>query len=103
MVSAASKASAPGQLRRADYDAFDFIIGMDTANIRNMNWILGGDPDGKVLKLLEFAGTNRSVDDPWYTGDLNHLCRRVRWLRGAAGVFGDVVSPRDERASALFL
>ena len=43
--------------------------GMDTANIRNMNWILGGDPDGKVLKLLEFAGTNRSVDDPWYTGD----------------------------------
>ena len=57
------------QLRRADYDAFDFIIGMDTANIRNMNWILGGDPDGKVLKLLEFAGTNRSVDDPWYTGD----------------------------------
>lgn len=44
------------QLRRADYDAFDFIIGMDTANIRNMNWILGGDPDGKVFKLLEFAG-----------------------------------------------
>ena len=42
---------------------------MDTANIRNMNWILGGDPDGKVLKLLEVAGTNRSVDDPWYTGD----------------------------------
>ncbi len=40
------------QLRRADYDAFDFIIGMDTANIRNMNWILGGDPDGKVFKLL---------------------------------------------------
>ena len=34
------------QLRRADYDAFDFIIGMDTANIRNMNWRLGGDPDG---------------------------------------------------------
>ena len=57
------------QLRRADYDAFDFIIGMDTANIRNMNWILGGDPDGKVLKLLEFAGTTRSVDDPCYTGD----------------------------------
>lgn len=69
MVSAASKASAPASCAGADYDAFDFIIGMDTANIRNMNWILGGDPDGKVLKLLEFAGTNRSVDDPWYTGD----------------------------------
>ena len=57
------------QLRRADYDSFDFIIGMDTANIRNMNWILGGDSGGKVFKLLEFAGTSRSVDDPWYTGD----------------------------------
>ena len=57
------------QLRRADYDAFDFIIGMYTANISNMNWILGGAPDGKVSKLLEFAGTSRSVDDPWYTGD----------------------------------
>lgn len=57
------------QLRRADYDQWDCLIGMDTANIRNMNWILGGDPEGKVHKLLEFAGTNRSVDDPWYTGD----------------------------------
>ena len=66
------------QLRRADYDAFDFIIGMDTANIRNMNWILGGDPDGKVFKLLEFAGTSRSVDDPWYTGDFETTYADVR-------------------------
>lgn len=57
------------QLRRADYDAFDFIIGMDVANIRNINRMVGGDPDGKVFKLLEFAGLDRSVDDPWYTGD----------------------------------
>ena len=56
------------QLRRADYDAFDFIIGM----------ILGGDPDGKVLKLLEFAGTSRSVDDPWYTGDFETTYADVR-------------------------
>ena len=60
------------QLRRADYDAFD------TANIRNMNWILGGDPDGKVFKLLEFAGTSRSVDDPWYTGDFETTYADVR-------------------------
>ena len=36
-----------------------------------------GDPDGKVLKLLEFAGTNRSVDDPWYTGDFETTWRDV--------------------------
>lgn len=40
------------QLRRADYDAFDFIIGMDTANIRNMNWILGGDPGRQGAQTL---------------------------------------------------
>lgn len=57
------------QLRRADYDAYDFIIGMDSANMRNMNRLLGGDADGKLFKLLEFAGSARDVADPWYTGD----------------------------------
>ncbi len=42
---------------------------MDAANIRNMNRMLGGDPDGKIHKLLEFAGSVRDVADPWYTGD----------------------------------
>ena len=65
-------------LREHGIGAFDFIIGMDTANIRNMNWILGGDPDGKVFKLLEFAGTSRSVDDPWYTGDFETTYADVR-------------------------
>ncbi|WP_289636172.1 low molecular weight protein-tyrosine-phosphatase [uncultured Adlercreutzia sp.] len=57
------------QLTRADYDGYDLIIGMDEANIRNMNRMLGGDPDGKIHKLLEFAGSVRDVADPWYTGD----------------------------------
>ena len=60
---------AARQLTNQDYDKYDLLIGMDSANLRNMHRICGGDPDGKVLKLLEFAGTNRSVDDPWYTGD----------------------------------
>lgn len=57
------------QLCRADYDAYDFIIGMDSANMRNMNRMLRGDADGKLFKLLEFAGSTRDVADPWYTGD----------------------------------
>lgn len=59
------------QLRRADYDNFDFIIGMDDANVRNILRMLGGDPEGKVHKLLDFAGQNRSIADPWYTGDFD--------------------------------
>ena len=59
------------QMTREDYDYYDYLIGMDTANIRNMNRIAGGDPDEKIYKLLTFAGSGRDVADPWYTGDFD--------------------------------
>ena len=55
------------QMTGADYDRYDYLIGMDTANIRNMNRIADGDPDGKIHKLLEFAGRSGDVADPWYS------------------------------------
>ena len=57
------------QMTKADYDCYDYLIGMDTANIRNMHRIVGSDPEGKIYKLLSFAGSGRDVADPWYTGD----------------------------------
>lgn len=57
------------QLRKTDYEKYDFIIGMDSANIRNIKRIIENDNSNKVYKLLEFAGINRDVADPWYTGD----------------------------------
>lgn len=57
------------QMTKADYDEYDYLIGMDTANIRNMNRIAGGDSEEKIYKLLSFAGSGRDVADPWYTGD----------------------------------
>ncbi len=65
------------QMTQADYDYYDYLIGMDTANIRNMNRIAGGDPDGKIYKLLSFAGSGRDVADPWYTGDFDSTYRDV--------------------------
>lgn len=59
------------QITMADYDEFDYIIGMDTANIRNLNRMLKGDPEGKVYKLLSFAGSGRDIADPWYTGNFD--------------------------------
>jgi len=59
------------QLRRADCNDFDLIIGMDEANMRNMGRMLGGDAQGKLHKLVEFAGSARDVADPWYTGDFD--------------------------------
>ena len=65
------------QMTAQDYDYYDYLIGMDTANIRNMNRIAGGDPDGKIYKLLSFAGSGRDVADPWYTGDFDSTYRDV--------------------------
>ena len=57
------------QLKREDYAKYDYLIGMDSANIRNMERMCGGDPQGKIYKLLTFAGSQRDVADPWYTGN----------------------------------
>lgn len=59
------------QLTRADYAAFDWIIGMDSENIRDMLRMLGGDPEGKVRRLLDFSARPRDIADPWYTGDFD--------------------------------
>ena len=59
------------QMSRADYEKYDYLIGMDSANIRNMTRIAGGDPAKKIYKLLSFAGSGRDVADPWYTGDFD--------------------------------
>ena len=57
------------QLKKSDYDEYDLFVGMDTANIRNMNRIFGSDRDGKIYKLLTFAGRGDDVSDPWYSRD----------------------------------
>lgn len=59
------------QLKREDYAKYDYLIGMDSANIRNMERICGGDPEGKIYRMLSFAGVNRDVADPWYTGNFD--------------------------------
>ncbi len=56
------------QLKKSDYDKYDLLIGMDFMNIRYMHKILGGDPEGKIKLLLEYAGMSKEVADPWYTG-----------------------------------
>ena len=73
------------QLTHADYDKWDLLIAMDTANVRGIERITGGDPKGKIHLLLEYAGENRSIADPWYTGDFNETYRDV--LRGCKALY----------------
>lgn len=75
------------QMTKADYDKYDYLIGMDEANIRNMNHIAGGDPEGKIHKLLTFTDNERQgqdVADPWWTGDFEATYRDV--LAGCQGL-----------------
>lgn len=65
------------QMTRTDYDKYDYLIGMDDANVRNMMRIAGGDPQGKISKLLDFAGISRSIADPWYTSNFDETYRDV--------------------------
>ena len=59
------------QLQRSDYDKYDYIIGMDSRNLRNMIRILGKDPEGKVSLLLDYTDHPRDIADPWYTGNFD--------------------------------
>lgn len=66
------------QIIRSDYDRYDYIIGMDRANIRNINRITGGDPKGKISLLLDHTDrSGQEVSDPWYTGDFEETWQDV--------------------------
>jgi protein-tyrosine phosphatase len=67
---------AARQMTRADYQLYDLLIGMDSANLRNMTRIAGGDPEGKIRPLLY----DKDVADPWYTGNFEATWQDV--LRG---------------------
>ncbi len=66
------------QMSRRDYDRYDYIIGMDQWNYKNMLRIVGEDTEHKISLLLEFAGSERDIADPWYTGNFDQTYEDVR-------------------------
>ena len=59
------------QMAAADYDRFDLLTGMEESNLRAMRRIAGGDPAGKIHKLLDYTRRGGDIADPWYTGDFD--------------------------------
>lgn len=59
------------QMTKKDYNKYDYLIGMDEANIRNMTQIVGGDPNHKIHMLLDYTDNPRAIADPWYTGNFD--------------------------------
>lgn len=65
------------RLNSADADKYDYFVGMDEANVRNMRRILGERAGGKIFLLMEFAGKRKDVADPWYTGNFEETYRDI--------------------------
>lgn len=76
------------QLKKEDYDKFDYIIGMDSGNIRGILRIVGEDNQNKVYKLLDFANENRDIADPWYTGNFKRTYDDV--LKGCMALYNNI-------------
>ena len=77
------------QLTRADYEKFDLLVGMDSANLRNMQRICGEDAEEKIHLLMDFTARPGDVADPWYTRDFETTWRDV--LEGCQGLFESIM------------
>ncbi len=66
------------QMTKKDYKDYDYIIGMEHWNIRNIGRIIGKDTEHKVSLLLDYTDEPRDISDPWYTGDFDLTYRDVK-------------------------
>lgn len=57
------------RLMPEDYNKYDYIIGMEESNIRNIKRIVGNDIEHKIYRLLDYSDNPRDIADPWYTGN----------------------------------
>ena len=66
------------RLEKSDLNKYDYFVGMDEANLKNIKRILGDGAEGKISLLLGYAGEKRSVSDPYWTGDFQETDRDVK-------------------------
>ncbi len=88
------------QISKEDFEAFDYIIGMDAWNIRNIMRIIGSDPEKKVSMLLDFTDRpGTEIADPWYTGNFDATYDDV--LEGCTGLLEHLKNIRWEMTPPL--
>lgn len=85
------------QITRDDYCYYDYIVCMDSSNLRLLHYIIGDDIAGKVSLLMSWVNAkvlnekklnegivNENVADPWYTGDFDATYRDL--LQGCKAI-----------------
>lgn len=78
------------RVTKGDYDYYDYLICMDSNNLRNLRFIVGDDKDSKIHRLLDFTEQKgHDVADPWYTGDFETTYHAV--LNGCNGLLNNII------------
>lgn len=80
------------QLTRADYDRYDLLIGMESRHLAAMRRICGGDPAGKMHRLLDYTACPADIADPWYTGDFDTAWNDIE--SGCRALLGQLTARR---------
>jgi len=80
---------------KEDYQKFDYIIGMEESNIRNIIRIVGEDTENKIYKLLDFSDNPRDIADPYYTGNFEITYNDI--IEGCNGFLKKIGSELDDR------
>ncbi len=80
------------RMTKSDYKKYDYIIGMDQYNYRNILRIVGDDPEGKISLLLDYTDSPGTIADPWYTGNFDETYRDVK--KGCEGLLSELIKKR---------
>jgi len=65
------------QIKKEDYNSFNYIIVMEEYNLPRLFRIIGDDPENKVYKLLDFTSTPGDIEDPWYSGNFEKVFEQI--------------------------
>lgn len=82
------------QMTKSDYSKYDYIVAMDSMNLRNITRIIGNDPEDKVSLLLDYTDAPRSVADPWYSGDFESTYADV--TKGCKALLEHILSEKRQ-------
>ncbi len=82
------------QMKRSDYQEYDYLIGMEERNLSGMRRIAGGDPEGKIHRLLDFSDRPGDIADPWFTGNFDLTYEDIN--EGCQGLLAHILKDMGE-------
>lgn len=71
------KGKTARQVTKQDYEKYDYLVVMEKYNLRNLRRIIPDDPEGKITLLMQFAGRDEDIEDPWYSGNFSKVYAQI--------------------------